>query len=153
MPSERKWRELYVNGWTICIEFFFCLFQISASARCVTVTERNEPRGALNKRFAGRKLAKIASVYMFTLPAALIVSTSCCPSISFIYDKNWWGKWQTLIMLHIFVSSISRRYCKKIFAALENTWYFFQTIKPRASNWGERGRKQRLLPWVLMSLS
>ena len=29
MPRERERRKLYGNGLTICIELFFCLFQIS----------------------------------------------------------------------------------------------------------------------------
>ena len=28
MPSEREIKKLYVNGKTICIEFFFCLLKI-----------------------------------------------------------------------------------------------------------------------------
>lgn len=27
MPSEREIKKLYVNGLTICIEFFFCLWK------------------------------------------------------------------------------------------------------------------------------
>ena len=45
MPSKREIRKLYVNGQTICIEFFFCLFQILASAGCAAVTERDSLRG------------------------------------------------------------------------------------------------------------
>ena len=34
-----------MNGRTICIEFFFCLFQILASAGCAAVTERDDLGG------------------------------------------------------------------------------------------------------------
>lgn len=40
MPSEREIRKLYVNGRTICIEFFFCLLKIfSAFAGRAAATE------------------------------------------------------------------------------------------------------------------
>lgn len=45
MPSERETRKLYVNGVTICIEFFFCFFKFSASAGRVAVTEGGDLGG------------------------------------------------------------------------------------------------------------
>ena len=78
MPSERKIRKLYVNGRTICIEFFFCLFQILASAGCVAVTDGAELGGVgdypSTSVLAGRKPAKIANMYMFALLAKFVLN-------------------------------------------------------------------------------
>ena len=45
MPSEREIKKLYVNGRTIGIEFFFCLFKFSASAGRAAVTEGGDLGG------------------------------------------------------------------------------------------------------------
>lgn len=73
MPSKREIRKLYMNGRTICIEFFFCLFKFSASAEHAAVTEGDDLEGFLggSSVLAGRKPAKIANMYMLALPASL----------------------------------------------------------------------------------
>ena len=45
MPSEREIRKLYVNGLTICIEFFFCYGKFSASAGRAAVTAGGDAWG------------------------------------------------------------------------------------------------------------
>ena len=66
MPSEWEIGKLYVNGRTICIEFFFCLFEILVSAGCAAVT-KGEILGAwginpLAKVWRIKKTAKIVSI-------------------------------------------------------------------------------------------
>lgn len=65
MPSERKIRKLYVNGLTICIEFFFYFFKFSASAGRVAVTEGDDfgslgdyPSTSVFDRYNLTKIAK-----------------------------------------------------------------------------------------------
>ena len=62
MSSEREIRKRYVNGRTICIAFFFYLFQILDSAGRVAATEGDNLGGGYpsSSVLAGRKPAKIA---------------------------------------------------------------------------------------------
>ena len=75
MPSKREVRKLYVNGRTICIEFFFCLFQIFSVRRTCSRRRRGRSQGLggypSTSVLAGSKSAKIANTYMFALLANL----------------------------------------------------------------------------------
>ncbi len=57
MPSEREIRKLYVNGRTICIEFFFCLLKIFQRPQDAQPLPKVAILGAwglsLNKHFGG----------------------------------------------------------------------------------------------------
>ena len=64
MPSEREIRKLYVNGLTICIEFFFCHGKIFSVRRTRSRHRMGTILGAwgesLNKHFGRCNPAKIA---------------------------------------------------------------------------------------------
>jgi len=75
MPSEREIRKLYVNGRTICIEFFFCLWKIIQRSQDAQPLPKVAILGLggypSTSVLAGRKPAKIANMYMFALLANL----------------------------------------------------------------------------------
>lgn len=75
MPSEREIRKLYVNRRTICIEFFFCLFQIFSVHRMRGRHRRWRSWGLggypSTSILAGAIRPKSQNMYMFALLAHL----------------------------------------------------------------------------------
>ena len=75
MPNKRDAGKLYVNGSTICIEFFFCLFKFSASVGRAAVTEWGRSWGLggnpSTSILAGAIRPKSQNMYMFALLANL----------------------------------------------------------------------------------
>ena len=73
MPSEREIRKLYVNGQTICIEFFFCLSQIFSVRRMRSRHRRWQSWGLggypSTSILAGAIRPKLQNMYMFALLA------------------------------------------------------------------------------------
>ena len=76
MPSEREIRKLYVNGRTICIEFFFLLISIFHRLQDTQPSRRGRSWGlggiSLNKRLDGTIRPKTQNIYMFALLAELL---------------------------------------------------------------------------------
>ena len=75
MPSEWEIRKLYVNGLTICIEFFFCHGKIFSVRRTRSRHQRGRSWGLggypSTSVLAGLFPAKIANMYIFALLANL----------------------------------------------------------------------------------
>ena len=73
MPSEREIRKLYVNGRTICIEFFFCLLKIIQRSQDAQPLPKVAILGLggypSTSVLAGLLPAKIANMYIFALLA------------------------------------------------------------------------------------
>ena len=75
MPSEREIRKLYVNGLTICIEFFFCHGKIFSVRRTRSRHRMGTILGAWGNPstsiLAGAIQSKSQNMYMFALLASL----------------------------------------------------------------------------------
>ena len=75
MPSEREIRKLYVNGRTICIEFFFCLLKIFQRPQDAQPLPKVAILGAWGNPstsiLAGAIQPKSQNMYMFALLASL----------------------------------------------------------------------------------
>jgi len=75
MPSEREIRKLYVNGLTICIEFFFCYGKIFSVRRMRSRHRMGTILGAWGNPstsiLAGAIRSKSQNMYMFALLAGM----------------------------------------------------------------------------------